>query len=295
MRTLGRALIACTLLAACGGDDDGGITAGGLTIEEYCAAQATFDQAWRGYLDGCCSAEDKTSTNYLPAFGDLAFDATGCATKLRERLAAGSIRWDGNHAQECLDQMAARIPAPPASCVGTGTLDALGAYRDQPPERHLYACLGTVIGQRQEGEACDYHSDCASGLSCQGPSPYTCAPVTDQYGACDHDEDCEIDLHCVHGLCGYLASELQPCTFDEDCEDGLMCSYSDEACYLPVPAGYACASSSECAVGTSCDLTLAIPRCVAHGQDGAGCSYDIECQGRCSGGTCVSICGGTWY
>ena len=291
-------VVAAALAVAACGDDGPGSSTGAMTVDEFCAGQAALEQGWCTYLDTCCVDADRAASDFLPWYCRSGSpDSTSCVTSLQAKLAAGTVRWNGDHGQECLDALAARIPAPPDACVGVAAVATGDELRAQPTVSQIAACRAAIVGRRAEGQTCNSTSECASDLSCQVvASALQCAPVSDEYGACGDDEDCVVGLHCVSDHCATLGGDGQGCQLSDDCQAGLDCD-ADSLCSVPGQAGNLCSSSSDCDIGLVCDYMQSPSRCANFGLDGATCTYDQECQGRCDtgSGTCVAICGGTWY
>ncbi|MFO0746624.1 MAG: hypothetical protein U1F43_13280 [Myxococcota bacterium] len=135
------------------------------------------------------------------------------------------------------------------------------------------------------GEPCDQYR-CAGGAWCDtgdgGAATPMCAAVLDV------DEACGDGTQCASGFChpelhacasGGFAGD--PCAAAADCRDGGFCDAG--ACAPRRPNGAACDAPDACLAGV-CE----VGRCGA--PDGASCSYDGVCAGRCDEGqgVCVS-------
>jgi hypothetical protein len=273
----------------------------GLTIQEYCERDVALAQPWCDYADQCCTGEDQQAIEFsLPACRFGPKTVTDCVDWINERITAGTIEFNGEAAQDCLDAQAAWIPTPPATCSGTMKSEWGLTNRDRPAEIQIPSCRSTYVGLLQLGDECTADAECEAGLICTdmtGNYDYQCDYVSSEYGSCSVDSDCEYGLHCIGdpdlATCQQLVQQGGSCYWNSDCEDGLICN-GDDYCDQPIPDGGDCSSDIySCGLLSGCYADTYT--CGPLKQTGESCSYAYECQGRCDtdAGQCVDICGGT--
>ncbi len=101
--------------------------------------------------------------------------------------------------------------------------------------------------------------------------------------ACEADNDCGGEQHCVSNSCVHCGSEQASCTSSDDCCGSLSCNdgYCGEPCGN---AGDACGGAGTCCGTLSC----ADGSCAMCEPEGAACQADGDCCGAtlCIEGTC---------
>ncbi|MBK8998697.1 MAG: hypothetical protein IPM35_23490 [Myxococcales bacterium] len=289
-----------------GSGGGGGVSGGGgvgpgpaRTLEEYCQMDAALSKAWCDYADKCCSQADKDDISFTPPaciFGPD--DPAECVQFVKERMADGTMAFDGTWADACIAKQAAGIPAPPASCSGLPGAESLLQGHGTPGFAKIPECRKVWVGLVKEGGACDYESQCAEGLKCDddGSGTFVCQPVGTVGSKCILESDCDDALDCNSklGQCAPLSGLGSPCLYSSECEDGLLCASG--TCATPIPLGGSCVGKSgACTPGTGCSYNS--NTCLAASADGQTCTTSLECAGRCDSslGQCVSICGGDKY
>lgn len=260
---------------------------------------ADVSKPWCDYAAQCCSQADQDDLGFaMPACTFGPDDPADCVTFVNDRIADGTMAFDGTWADACVAKQAANIPAPPASCDGLPGKDMILDHHGTPSFHQIPECRKLWVGLVQQGGACDYEAQCAEGLACadDGTGTYVCQPVGTAGTACILDRRCDDGLICNAKLhqCGSLGGVGAACLYSSECQNGLLCASSK--CATPIPLGGSCAGVlGGCTPGTGCSFSTST--CVSLQPDGASCSFSGECLGRCDTtlGKCVSICGGDSY
>lgn len=273
MRTnaIGAALAAMLLLGAC---DSGG---GGLPLTEVPDAYAAAfcdpvvpclgDFARLFVTDESCRAQ----------FAGLL--RNGVYEQWNEAIARGTVQYDPDAAQACVDGIAANgcnvmnLPGPEVcSIVLVGTIpmgsecvideecigDAYCAVSDCP------AAVGVCTMKSPGGGPCTAGNECLPGLECDTGASTCIAPTSNSGGSCEGatSGDCPLDEQCVGatdgvpGTCTNRASlqtaaEGAACQLDFSvlCQSGLSCAVTgidivmmapELTCVSPVLSGGAC-------------------------------------------------------
>jgi hypothetical protein len=283
------------LLVAVSCDDDGGSTtnnsSGGMTVEQYCNAEAELTNKWCDYYASCCSADDLSSDNFRGvkcSYGE-AIDPQECIDYYNDSIANNIFTFNGEDATACLNEQDDETPEPPTSCTGTMYAYYFFLTKHRMHFDSLPSCMSMLTGKLQEGEECRTSKDCADGLTCfnDANSDFVCQQISAQYGNCDFDTNCEFGLYCIDHSCNYPGTAMATCMWPDDCVADYTCS-DDYVCVPLKHAGQSC-DGRDCDWFSACYTDV----CEAYASDGTGCTYDFECMGRCDGSTCVSICGGT--
>jgi hypothetical protein len=172
------------------------------------AGSIAFEELPAKYAAAACTA-------YQNCFGpilSLFLNGADCASSISQRLengtfglipqkiTAGTIRYDGNKAQACLDAVSK------LSCDGLLT-------RDQPE------CLAALDGLVAQGGDCDLNEECAGSAICRsstGTCPGKCVALLSAGQACSADGDCASGLQCSSetSLC------VKPAVVGDACEYG---------------------------------------------------------------------------
>ena len=157
------------------------------------------------------------------------------------------------------------------------------------------------------GDSCATRCDCCGVSECQAGT--CCVPVG---GECVSNNDCCAGVGGTEILCLRTSdqSEERACTVicrppDAECTDNIQCCGADQCidgrCRPPgcLPAGYGCASATECCQGepTDCEIVSGSGASCCHRAPGS-CSQNFDCCGDrlcCSGACCGAgqpCCGG---
>ena len=275
------------------------------------AGAIAFDALPAKYAAAACTAYQNCSG---PILVSLFLNGADCASSIapqlengafalmQQKIAAGTIRYDGNKAQACLDALSK------LSCDGLLT-------RDQPE------CLAALDGLVAQDGDCDLNEECAGSALCRsstGTCPGRCVPLLSAGQACTADGDCDNGLQCsgTTKLCVRPAAIGEACEYGSPpCGPGAICLGKDDTAKTPgtcrtateafsAAAGAACdpATGILCAPGVSCvadHLDPAIPvkliwTCVKSGAYAAGAACKPGLPDACaSGNYCLAGTGPT--
>jgi hypothetical protein len=268
LRFSATSLIVTGLFLSC---SDSGSSGGSVPIDDL---PAKYAAAFCAALQNCVGPA--VFSLYLG--GNDCVDVTtkrlenGTFALLKQKIAAGTIKYDGTKAQACFDTL------------GSLTCDGL-LQRDQPE------CLAAMDGVVALGGDCDINEDCAGSAICQssaGTCPAKCVALLTAGQACSADGDCVSGLQCSSEtkLCVKPAALGENCEYGSPpCSPGLLCLGKD----YPTPkTPGVCRSPADAfgaAVGTACD-PVAGTLCTA----GASCVADhIDLVAAKLVWTCVTI------
>ena len=305
------ALVASTLFAMAGCDDDPSIPIGALANK---FASAECDVGVR-----CGSYPDKAT-----CMASLVVDLG----QLKADVDAGRVKYDGNAAATCMTAFESTAgpggcsvtnslsAAQPAACrtIFTGEVAIGGAcfasYECQSGScdtsgcsTGTACCAGSCVASIDPtsapiGMACStlLSSSCVDGAFCEGSASGgttgTCVlklaagqPCTSTVG------QCQPGLVCLEGsqICGKLPAEGAPCAANGLCDaENDYCDPTTGLCAPRVAPGAACPTGSECVAYAACDP--ATDTCVALGTAGSSCSAaaSTPCLGSL---TCVAATG----
>lgn len=176
----------------------------------------------------------------------------GTLALTKQKIAAGTVAYDGNKVQACLDAISS------LSCDGL-------LRRDQPE------CLAALDGLVAQGGDCDLNEECKGSAICRstdGTCPGTCGALLSAGQACVADGDCSDGLQCSSEtkLCVKPAAAGDSCEYGSPpCGPGLLCLGKDDTnktsgiCRsaidaLSAAAGTACdpVAGKLCSSGVSC-------------------------------------------
>jgi hypothetical protein len=280
MRTL--AIMTVVLCAACGTDS--------VALDDYPAA---IRDAGCRYLAKCGLVEDLDTCRKINVGDSPHFSASG-----RAAIDMGKTRYDGEHAQSCLDALAARscdvtsesYRVLPDACreIIAGTqhagaacaLDAecISLSCDVPGGCNMACCTGTCtgdtaparsakLGESCETASCDATSFCDDGIM-------TCVALKPADAFCVSPDECAFGLDCApSGVCAALPAPGAACT--GACRDeGTTCSATSRTCVNVALSGEACTTSSDCSAVYRCDATK---HCSAGPALGAACTAAQRC------------------
>jgi hypothetical protein len=133
----------------------------------------------------------------------------------QQKIEAGTVRYDGNKAQACLDAVAK------LSCDGL-------------LKRHQAECLAALDGLVAQGGACDLNEECTGSAICQasaGMCPGKCVALLSAGQGCSADSDCDDGLQCSSEtkLCVKPAAAGDNCEYGSPpCGPGLLCLGKDD-------------------------------------------------------------------
>jgi Dickkopf-like protein len=197
---------------------------------------------------------------------------------LQGAVRAGRVRYHPEHAQACLDDVAA------SGCSG---LD----------RREPASCQLALEGRAAADADCTIDAECAGEQYCKVASacPGKCAAYELAGSECSRDDHCASGLACDdNGHCVAPSKEGELCRQGEpDCASGLLCLGEDSdagtpgKCYpiadaLKGELGDACTLETLCQAGLACEISssdLVDGECVAKVSPGAACHAAIpdEC------------------
>lgn len=248
------AIVACV---ACGGSSG---STGGSSLADY-AADAL---AARCQVQVRCGlfADQASCTIHYRAPAD---------PNLQAAVSAGKLAYDGVKAQQCFDAIAA------VSCDATDMSE-----RVEPA-----ACKQIFTGKVQQGAACAFDDECASGV-CLIPGcnnaccPGQCGPAEPpaQIGASCANVMCVDNAYCdLTQTCRALVAQGGACMDSSWCNFGLGCTGTTGGgmgTCNPLPATGAPCPDQQCAsIGDVCN---AQQMCAVDGLPGAPCIGSGECS-----------------
>ena len=235
-------LILSGVVLACSssnGSNDGSSTGGNGDI--------AFEALPAKYAEAICAAYQNCLGPVFSLFlnGANCVDVTtkrlesGTFALIPQKIAAGTISYDGHKVQACLDAVSN------LSCDGL-------LKRDQPE------CLAALDGLVAQGGDCDLNEECKGSAICQssyGNCPGTCVALLSAGQACVADSDCSDGLQCSSEtkLCVKPAAAGDACEYGSPpCGPGLLCLGKDDTNKTPGVCRNAIAALSA-AAGAACD------------------------------------------
>ena len=236
-----------------------------------------------GALETCCTADDKTTTDYQFMHGIVSSLLPVCQEALEASIAKGRVLFRAERGAACYAAYETTYAPGKCSNVTQTYADPAGS-----------ACRETFVGTVAEGAPCMGDHECADGLTCVGytkVSEGTCK-VPPAIG-----EPCGPGRSDA-GATGAASLELGA---HPSCADGARCDPLERKCVKAAANGEACGSTDDCAASLHCVLG----KCITSGPGGPGatcavaddCTPDSYCE-RASGaseGTCAKkkAAGGT--
>lgn len=308
-----RFLAAVAVLAACGGDDDGGPIEiddlGGALVSAYCSVYV-----------GCGLIDDYATCSSLDL--DVEIDADLVAA-----VKAGTIVYHEDLAGQCLGGIGGsscernRLFDEPAACeqVFEGTVAAGGqcaideqciSHQCDVPACPDQCCQGTCIGDAPTprpvlGESCATSTRCVESFCHQ--DTLVCTAYLALGATCNDTDECLTGV--CNGVCTALPTTgdtCMPATQEATCAKiGDICSQTTMTCVAVGLSGdpcttradcspiYTCGASAMCVlgprVGEACPTGDCIDNsfcndagmCQAPQADGASCTSNSECIGDC--------------
>ncbi|WP_394846508.1 hypothetical protein LZC95_03470 [Pendulispora brunnea] len=260
-------------------------------------------------VDSCCTAADKTTSEYGVANGFIVALAPQCAGAVQRSTAKQRVLLHPRDAEACYAAYAARLGGADKCANLTMTFsDPAGT-----------SCRTTFTGVQDAGQLCGGDHECKDGLTCVGatatadgmcqPPPPVGAPcgssgtVSLEFGS---HPACAAGAYCKSGTCAPRIAAGEACRMigDDkysDCAEGLHCHLGKCSAEGPAGAGGACRSGSDCNPGYYCDVSSGAQGTCAElkaagGTCHGGGGFTTECKGRCDAkagatGTCVTFCG----
>jgi hypothetical protein len=240
------------LLGGCGGSSPS--TSGGVPVGSWGQQTAA---AVCAKLFNCCNADEAAQMGYsTEAQCEMTLGGKD-QTNLDQVLSTGMVRYDGQAAVTCLNDISS------ASCAALFRLGNL-----TPPA----SCSGVTQGTGQTGAPCgdldfvcasdDCESDYCAAPSCRtvscpagqycDPTSLGCLPGQPTGSSCTYNAECDPSIVCRAGSCGAPLPDQSACEQDTDCTSGACIPLaSDEitgsTCGEPQPDGSPCVSAAECA------------------------------------------------
>lgn len=318
-----RKLLLVCLLAACGGDGDGG---GSISADEF---DQRFADAVCNFYVNCGLLENRSQCAQVELDGQSAAAAVA-------GVEAGTVIYDADAAASCLARFSSceratvfgLTSAAAAACsnVFRGTVPSGGACTNRAQcasEKCELACdpgtccEGTCVGDTPSlvyvnlGDACGNGKVCTDSTCDRTVS--MCVALKPLGSTCNEGFECESQL-CNNDVCVEYVASGGACSSDDDCEQfGDICSDTSKTCVAVGLTGdacvdsddcspvYTCTSAKTCALGpfvgepcesscvdnSYCDATTGA--CVARKADGATCVDEDECEGTCTlDGVCAT-------
>lgn len=182
-------------------------------------------------------------------------------------VAAGTIRWHGDAAEDCL-----------------GRLEQASCDRTSEAYRHI-DCQPFFTGTLVDGETCALSTECISGECWTEDRPDVCGvgycvgntpPKVGKIGEVCRLSSCEAGARCEASVCVALRSEGESCTYDDagQCGYGLACSQR-RICEPLAGSGERCSTSEDCRmIGETCGFNAT---CEPVRQVGDTCLQDSQC------------------
>jgi len=110
-----------------------------------------------------------------------------------------------------------------------------------------YCKNGKCANKSNEYDACDSNNDCVSGLSCNNGK---CWKIHAEGGSCNSGTDCSAGLICMNNVCAKPRNEYEACNSDNECAGTLTCK--NNKCWQVHALGGSCANGSDCSTGLIC-------------------------------------------
>lgn len=270
---------------------------GSLLVFAACGDSVDFDDLPDGLEDARCDALVRCNGIQDSKTCDAAFNLDSADfDTIRTGIKNGTIKYDGDKAAECLDQLGG------AGC----TFDGF---------HETNACDGVFTGTVPAGGTCSIDLQCANQGDCQlagncDPDTQcctgTCVAGTIESaigGPCDDEiHECAVNAYCKPGTgqgpgtCAALVSgEGTACDALQACANPLYCNINFQTdmgtCKKPAASNAACSRMDliPCADSRDyCDQTSLT--CVRRVAVGGTCSNTLPCVGfsSCISGTCVA-------
>lgn len=224
-----------------------------LTLEEYPAARLASSCDFFMRCGVIPTIEECRATQAERRF----------ATDLIRAVNAGTVRWHGDAAEDCVDQ-----------------LDGLSCDRTSERNRS-YACDRLFTGTLAENEACTMSVECISNecwtegctdACCVGYCVGNAEPEIGEIGEPCRLSGCVAGARCESSVCVPLRDEGEMCFDQTECAFGLACI--DRVCAVPDYNGDPCSESSCAMAGELCGFHGV---CEPIGQLGYPCSQDSHC------------------
>lgn len=261
-------------------------------------------------LDGCCTADDRMTTQFKLSYGFGTAFETQCETAMESSIGKGRVRYR----PDALGTCAAALDAfyAPGKCTSL-TEPVLGPS--------VVTCGDVFAGVGADGAACAGTYECEEGLTCVGygdGADGTCKsppPIGSPCGAAPGDGSTSITYTlsfgrhppCAPGAACSSASHTcvaggpgTRCSDRDDCDVSLDCVRGVCGTTKPADVGGACDAARDCVRGTFCAKSgQPEGQCTAKKTAGGTCSdaFSSECIGRCdvdggaASGACASYCG----
>jgi hypothetical protein len=145
----------------------------------------------------------------------------------------------------------------------------------------LPACDAMFAGTVAAAGACYVGEECQTGFctATTATCPGACKGYKVENEAVPAGERCAYGLYTYDGKClkpvagSGSCAPIAPAVARLRCEAGRYCDQTSNTCLAVKSAGATCASSAECATGTSCD-TQGTKTCVALGKQGGACQVN---------------------
>lgn len=176
---------------------------------------------------------------------------------------AGTVRWHGDAAEDCLDRMQ-------------------GLTCDRTSERNRrFECDRFFTGTLGDGEACTISTECiANECWTEGCTDACCVgycvgnkePEVGEIGEPCRLSECVAGARCESSVCVPLRGEGETCSWGDECAFGLGCI--NQMCAVPDYNGEACSESSCAMVGELCGFHGV---CEPSGRLGYPCAQDSHC------------------
>lgn len=227
------ALLLCLACTGCFTPTDQ-LPADTVPLETWCAGRS-MDRMCRQQV-ACRIASPDAGCADIAANARPFSEPDPCSPSLRASLDAGTIRYDGRAAAQCL--LGQRT-----SCDGSGAA--------------RLACDAVFLGQGSLGTSCTLDTQCAPDLWCDftaGTCPGACQPRTSVGAVTTNAAACASDL--ARPLDGGTFRCLDVPRLGDACEAGLSCAgglrCEGGRCVASVEDGAACTDSRACRPGSTC-------------------------------------------
>ncbi|WP_394836077.1 hypothetical protein LVJ94_04120 [Pendulispora rubella] len=262
-----------------------------------------------GAIDACCTAADKTTSEYGLVNGIVVALAPKCADAVQRSTGKQRILLHPGEAESCYAAYAARL--------GGGEKCANLTMTFSDPSGT--SCRKAFSGVRAAGQLCAGDHECNEGLTCVGatasadgmcqPPPPLGAPCGSSSGSLSLEfgshPACEGGARCSNGTCIPRAAAGERCVVSDDahteCAEGLHCRSGTCSSEGRSGPGGACRSGADCNPGYYCDVSAGAQGTCAElkaagGSCHGGFGTQTECKGRCdakggAAGTCTTFCG----
>ena len=208
-------------------------------------------------LFGCCNANEAAQMGYTTEAQCEATLSGKEQTSLNQVLSTGMVRYDGQTAVTCLNDISND------SCAALFRLGNLTLPA---------SCSNVTQGTGQTGAPCgdldftcasnDCESDYCAAPSCRtiscpigqfcDPTSLGCLPGQPAGSNCTYNAECDPSVVCRAGICGAPLPAQSACDEDSDCISGACIPLASDqttgsTCGEPRPDGSPCFSAAECA------------------------------------------------